>query len=517
MASIRGALARLWEADDDAAMIQQGDTWFTWGEVRALAEILDTELAEAGCAEGSRVGVVLDNRMESIAALIAVLAKGRTVITLNPMQPVARLTADMTGARPHAVLAPASTWSEPLFRSAAEAGGMIGFAVDGTRVVATTEATEATEATVREADSEVIDAVGVEMFTSGTTGPPKRIPLTWRQLEAALTAVHGHTGAAGPADRKLLTGRVALVTLPIVHIGGLWAVLQNLAEARPFVLLPRFTVEGWCAAVKEHRPKVAGLPPAGMRAVLSADVPAADLASLRAITAGTTFVNPDLADEFTAKYGIPVLIMYGATEFSGAIAGWTKPMHARWWTEKRGSVGREMPGVSLRAVAEDGTVLPVGESGRLEVSSSQTGTGTDEWVRTSDLGHLDEDGFVYVDGRADDAIIRGGFKVHPETVAEALRAHDAVLDATVYGRDDERLGKVPVAVVELRDGAAEVPEEELKAFCRNQLTAYEIPVRIHTVAELPRSVSLKVDRRRLLEMVSEIEESASVSAVTPGR
>jgi acyl-CoA synthetase (AMP-forming)/AMP-acid ligase II len=514
MTSIRGALARLWEADDDAPMIQQGDTWFAWGQVRALAETLDAALAAAGCHEGSRVGVVLDNRTESIAALIAILGKGRTVITLNPMQPVARLSADMAGAHPRAVLAPAAMWTEQVFRSAAEAGGMIGFAVDGSTVVATTEANAAT---APEPDGEIADPVGVEMFTSGTTGPPKRIPLTWRQLEAALTAVHGHTGAAGPPDRKLLTGRVALVTLPIVHIGGMWGVLQNLAEARPFVMLPRFTVEGWCAAVKEHQPKVAGLPPAGMRAVISSDIPAEDLSSLRAITAGTTFVNPDLAEEFTAKYGIPVLIMYGATEFSGAIAGWTKPMHAQWWTKKRGSVGREMPGVRLRAVAEDGTVLPVGESGRLEVSSSQTGTGKHEWVRTSDLGHLDEDGFVYIDGRADDAIIRGGFKIQPETVAEALRAHAAILDATVYGRADERLGKVPVAVVELRQGATEVPEDELKAFCRGQLTAYEIPVRIYTVPELPRSVSLKVDRRRLLEMVGAIDESASVSAVASGR
>lgn len=514
MTSIRGALARLWEAEDDAPMIQQGGTWFTWGEVRKLAETLDTELAAAGCNGGSRVGVVLDNRMESIAALIAILGKGRTVITLNPMQPVARLSADMAEARPHAVLAAESVWSEQAFRSVAEDGGMIGFAVDGPKVVATTEASAAA---AQVTDVAAKAAVGVEMFTSGTTGPPKRIPLTWRQIEAALSAVHGHTGAAGPADRKVLTGRVALVTLPIVHIGGLWGVLQNLAETRPFVMLPRFTVEGWCAAVKEHQPKVAGLPPAAMRAVISADIPAEDLASLRAITAGTTFVNPDLADDFSAKYGIPVLIMYGATEFSGAIAGWTKPMHAQWWAEKRGSVGREMPGVKLRAVAEDGTILPVGESGRLEVSSSQAGAGEHEWVRTSDLGHLDEDGFVYIDGRADDAIVRGGFKVHPETVADALRAHEAILDATVYGRDDARLGKVPIAVVELREGAAEVPEDELKTFCRNQLTAYEIPVRIFTVPELPRSASLKVDRRRLLEMVTEITESESLPAVASGR
>ncbi|MBV6756217.1 class I adenylate-forming enzyme family protein [Rhodococcus opacus] len=512
MTSIRDALAKLWEADDDAPMIQQGEAWFTWGEVRLLAEKLDAELTAVGCGEGSRIGVVLGNRMESIAALISILGKGRTIITLNPMQPVARLAADMAGARPQAVLAPASMWAEGEFRITAEEGGMIGFAVDGETVVLANTPDPSLPSPERALD----DPVGVEMFTSGTTGPPKRIPLTWRQLEAALTAVHGHTGAAGPDDRVPLTGRVALVTLPIVHIGGLWGVLQNLAEARPFVMLPRFTVEGWCAAVKEHEPKVAGLPPAAMRGVLSADIPAEDLSSLRAVTAGTTFVSPDLADEFTAKYGIPVLIMYGATEFSGAIAGWTKPLHAEWWNKKRGSVGRAFPGVRLRAVAEDGAPLSPGVSGRLEVSSSQTGTGRDEWVRTSDLAHIDEDGFVYIDGRADDAIVRGGFKVHPETVANALRAHDSVLDATVYGRDDERLGKVPVAVVELVEGRT-VGEDELKTFCRDQLTAYEIPVRIYTVPELPRSVSMKIDRRRLLEIVADIDESAAAVTVASGR
>ncbi|WP_067650743.1 class I adenylate-forming enzyme family protein [Nocardia harenae] len=513
MTSIEGALARLWAADSDAAMVKQGDTWFTWGEVRSLAESLDSALTAAGCGSGSRIGVVLDNRVESIAALIAVLGNGRTIITFNPMQPVARLTADLRAAAPPVVLASASMWSDPVFRAAAEEGSIAGFAVDGDAVVPTT-AGPASPAP--DSGDQGPASVALEIFTSGTTGPPKRIPLTYRQLAAALGAVHGHTGAAAPPDRVPLSGRVALVTLPIVHIGGLWGVLQNLAEARPFVLLPRFTVEGWCAAVREHRPSVAGLPPAAMRAVIAADIPPADLSSLRAITAGTTFVHPDLADEFTAKYGIPVLIMYGATEFSGAIAGWTKSMHEQWWTRKRGSIGRPMPGVELRAVGPDGAVLAPGQSGRLEVSAGQTGNGRDEWVRTSDLGRIDEDGFIYIEGRADDAIIRGGFKVQPETVAEALRGHSAVADATVYGRDDQRLGKVPVAVVELRDGAAPVPEDELKEFCRAQLTAYEIPVRIYTVAELPRGVSLKVDRRRLLELVAELDESASVSAVTGG-
>lgn len=510
MSVIRDALARLWSASDDAPMIQQADRWYRWGEVRAVVESIDHALADAGVGAGARVAVVLGNRMESVAALVALLHHGRTVTTLNPMQPPARLAADLTACAPDAVFAPEELWSDPEFISAAESLGVNGYALDATGpggiVTPRTETASATSRTpsitATSRTPSITEPVAIEMLTSGTTGPPKRIHLTWRQLDAAMSAVHRHTGAAGE-PREPLTGRVSLVTLAIVHIGGMWSVLQSLTEARPFVLLPRFTVEGWTRAIEEHRPRIASLPPAAMRSVLNEDVPPQRLASLRAVTAGTTFVSPDLADEFIDRYRIPVLIVYGATEFSGAVAGWTKPMHLEWWTRKRGSVGRAFPGVELRVVDDEGRVLGAGEAGRLEVCSGQTGSGSDEWVRTSDLAHIDDDGFLFIDGRADDAIVRGGFKIQPEVVANALRKHRAVLDASVFGQPDDRLGQVPVAVVELVPGAQAPDEAELREFLRSDLTGYEVPVTIHTVESLPRSASLKVDRRRLLELVAE--------------
>ncbi|MFE4499110.1 class I adenylate-forming enzyme family protein [Rhodococcus sp. NPDC056743] len=500
MAGIRDGLGALWLAPDGANMIQQDGRWITWGEVRVLAERIDEQLSRVGCDEGSRVGVVLGNRMESVAALVAILGKGRTIVTLNPMQPAARLSSDLVSSKPQVVLGPSSAWLENEFASAAEDSGILGFAVDGLEL---RQCSGGSSATIEALHTEE-HPVAVEMFTSGTTGPPKRVPLTWRQLDSAMSAVHGHTGAAGP-ERDPLTGRVSLVFLAMVHIGGLWAVLQALTEARPFVLLSRFTVDGWVTAVSEHQLRVASLPPAAMRSVLSADIPAEKLSSLRAVTAGTTYVGPDLAEEFTHRYGVPVLIMYGATEFSGAIAGWTKPLHTEWWARKRGSVGRPFPGVHLQTVDDNGEVLPVNETGKLEVRAGQTGKGANGWLRTSDLAHIDEDGFLYIDGRADDAIVRGGFKVHPEVVSNALRAHPSILDASVYGKADDRLGQVPVAVVELVDGAIPLVEDEVKTFLRGQLTGYEVPVDIHTVDELPRGVSLKIDRRRLLELVADLE------------
>ena len=210
-------------------------------------------------------------------------------------------------------------------------------------------------------------------------------------------------------------------------------------------------------------------------------------------------------DTFFERYGVPILIVYGATEFSGAVAGWTvKDFHARW-NDKKGSVGRAFPGVRLQVVDEDGAVLPPGRSGRLQVASPQVSGSAERWVTTSDLAHLDDDGYLYIDGRADDVIVRGGFKVAPETVVRALRTHPAVVDAAVGGLPDARLGQIPLAAVEVRNGAR-TTEEELRAHCRLLLTPYEVPVRVFIVDELPRGAALKVDRQRLVALLEELRD-----------
>jgi acyl-CoA synthetase (AMP-forming)/AMP-acid ligase II len=156
-------------------------------------------------------------------------------------------------------------------------------------------------------------------------------------------------------------------------------------------------------------------------------------------------------------------------------------------------------------VDEDGAVLPPGRSGRLQVASAQVGGSADRWVTTSDLAHLDDDGYLYIDGRADDVIVRGGFKVAPETVVRALRTHPAVVDAAVGGLPDPRLGQIPLAAVEVRNGTPPT-EDELRAHCRSLLTPYEVPVRIFVVDELPRGAALKVDRRQLIATLTKLRD-----------
>jgi len=129
-----------------------------------------------------------------------------------------------------------------------------------------------------------------------------------------------------------------------VHISGLWTVIKNVADGRPTILMDRFDPATWARCVRDHRLPVGGLTPSALRMVLDAGIPPSDLASLRGITVGTAPTPPDLVERFVAAFGVPVLTMYGATEFAGAVAGWTRPLFEQWWAAKRGSVGRAYPG-----------------------------------------------------------------------------------------------------------------------------------------------------------------------------
>lgn len=503
MTSISEALGRLWQADDDAAMMQQNAEWFSWGRVRSLAEQIDGQLTVAGCGAGGRVAVVLGNRMESVAAIIAILRANRTLVTISPLQPAERLSADLVASKAAFVLAPAALWSEDAFVAAVAELGAAAWSLNEQAL------TKRCELTVEPTSGD--PAVAVEMLTSGTTGAAKRIPLRRSQLEASLSAVLQHTNRPDGSERTPLTGTVSFVVLPIVHIGGLWGLLQSLVTARPFVMLERFTLPAWRAAVVEHRPVLVGLPPPALRAVLDSDITPEELSSIRAINAGTSPVDPAVVDAFYEKFGIAVLVVYGATEFSGAVAGWNLKDFKAHWSDKKGSVGKPFPGVRLQVVDEEGNTLPTGQTGRLQVASAQVGGSAQTWVTTSDLAHLDDDGYLYLDGRADDVIVRGGFKIAPETVVRALRTHAAVQDASVAGLPDARLGHVPVAAVELRDGAA-VTAADLREHCRETLTPYEVPSEVYIVDELPRGAALKVDRRRLIDMIEELRTAAPVKS-----
>lgn len=457
--------------DRDANAIQFDGRWTTWQQLATAVGDIGALIERHGGGAQPRIGILLRNQPAHVAALLAVLARGATVVVLNPSRGDTRTRGDVAGldlpvviGLPDdlaAVSTPSCTSTLVAITDIEQPPALVSTALD------------------REPRVER-PGVAVWMLTSGTTGPPKRVDLTYDMLARSVLT-------QDPPER-IRTG-VAIVNSPLVHIGGVFRVLLCLAEARPFVLLPKFELHRWAAAVREHRPRAVSLVPAALRMVLQSDLTADDLAGVQVVTSGTAPLSADDADAFTARFGIPVLTSYAATEFGGGVAGWTLADHREFWNRKRGSVGRANAGAQLRIVDENGTPQPAGRDGVLEVKPAQLGPDTD-WIRTTDLARLDADGFLWILGRADQAIIRGGFKVMPDDVRTALETHPAVRGAAVVGKADARLGTVPVAMVELRTDSR---VEDLAGFLAQRLARYELPVEIDIVEDIPRTPSGKPD------------------------
>jgi acyl-CoA synthetase (AMP-forming)/AMP-acid ligase II len=397
----------------DAPAIEYEDSWATWGQLAEFAAHIEELVVDAGGRP--QVGVLLRNRPPHVATLLGVLMAGATLVVVNPSRGDDRTRADITAL------------DLPLVVGAPDDVAALVTPSSRTAIVTITELDETvvvTPATARSTDAGR-SGVAVRMLTSGTTGPPKRIDLTYDMLARS---VMGKDPANVPAPQEIRRG-VAIVNAPLVHIGGVFRVLQCVAEARPFVLLARFELDRWTAAVHTHRPRAVSLVPAALRMVLHSDLTRDDLSSIQAVTSGTAPLSADDAEAFTERFGIPVLTSYAAT------------------------------------------------------------------------------GFLWILGRADQAIIRGGFKVMPDDVRTALEQHPAVLGAAVVGRPDERLGETPVAMVELRGGVS-VGTDELAAYLGTRLARYEIPTELAIVAHIPRTPSGKAD---LTAVRSHFAEPTSVT------
>ncbi|OBK12651.1 class I adenylate-forming enzyme family protein [Mycobacterium asiaticum] len=458
-------IADVLDLQPDSSAVEYDGEWLSWGQIGAAARHI------ASLSQGPDAGVLLRNRPAQMSAFLGVLLGGGTVVTLNPSRGDDRTRADIQALRLPLVIG--------------EPQDLAALVIDAPDTVTVSTAGIFDGPAASPTSAGACSGVAVRMLTSGTTGPPKRIDLSYDMLAHSTM---GRDYRDAPTPTGLRRG-VAIVNSPLVHIGGVFRVLQCVAQARPFVLLDRFDLTQWVAAVRKHRPRTVSLVPAALRTVLHSDLTREDLSSIRAVTCGTAPLSADDADAFTDKYGIPVLTSYAATEFGGGVAGWTLADHEQYWKDKRGSVGRANPGTQLRVVDDDGAQLAAEQVGRLEVKPAQLGSST-PWMRTTDLARIDTEGFVWIVGRADQAIIRGGFKVMPDDVRNALENHPAVSGAAVIGRHDDRLGEIPVAMVELRGSAS---TQELVEYLRTRLARYEIPADIAVVEALPRTPSGKAD------------------------
>ena len=468
------------------ALFFEGRT-FTWAFYSDAVADLGTLLA--GDPDARRVGIVLRNRPGPLAALIATLGTGREVVTLSPHLGDIGLEQDIVDLAPDVIVAEDADWARDAVLASAKAVGAIALRAGADRGLAAQPVPWAPSPSLQNPGD-----VAVLMMTSGTTGRPKRVELTYDRMTAAFRA-------AGlvfdQAHDPHLRSRTDILWASLAHISGLYFAVVHVVEGRSIALLEKFEIDAWVELVRRHRPGYVRLAPTALRMVLHAGVPAETFESVRAVGSGTAPLPPELAEEFEERYRIPVLGTYGATEFAGAIAGWTLKDKKQWGPRKRGSVGRAHHGIELRIVDPDtGDVLPTGQTGLLEARGGQLPGEQGAWLRTTDLATMDDDQFLFIRGRADDAINRGGFKIPPSVIEDALAAHPAVNEASAVALPDARLGQVPAAAVTLLSPAT---EEELMQYLTSRLTRYQRPVAIKVVEHLPRTPSLKISRALVRE------------------
>jgi long-chain acyl-CoA synthetase len=495
----------------DPAVQYQGE-WHSWEWLASVGDEIERLIPLAD--PGLSIGLVTRNRPGTVAAYVSAWARHRPVLTFNPMSADEKLVEELQTSRPAVVLASREDWDRPHFTDAVRAIGGAGLELGlGDDPVKRVPGLEQVGGGPHHHCEE---GVAVVLQTSGTTGPPKRIPLKLDDLGSAVSGAQRLVNARDE-DRPRLHSGVTVLAMPLGHMGAVFSICLNVAEGRRLVLMDRFEPTEWARLVREHDVKVLNLVPAMMRMVLDAGVPREMLAGAKIARSGTAALPVALAEKFERTYGLPVLQNYGSTEFAGGVAGWNLAQWHEWGESKRGSVGTAVPGVELRVVdPESGAVLQPGTTGLLEVLSPHSvGVPPGTWVRTNDLAELDRDGFLWIRGRIDDVIIRGGFKVDANEVRAALEKHPQVKEAVVVSLPDDRLGQVPAAAVVPIPGGEDPDPAELCSYLRGQLEPYKVPTQIVKVDELPRNSAMKVQLQAVRALFGDGTDQDIVVGTTP--
>jgi long-chain acyl-CoA synthetase len=350
------------------------------------------------------------------------------------------------------------------------------------------------------------DDLAALLYTGGTTGRSKGVPLTHANLFWCGQASREY--AESPDEDEDL--HVSLLPLPLAHAYGLLINCIDMHQPEPHqtILMRWFDPASWLKLAEEHKAARSALVPAMIQMLLAQPLESVDLSALRVVACGAAPLAAEVREAFEARVpGALVYEGYGCTEAGSIISA--SPVGRR---RKDGSVGLPMPGcqVAIRDDADfdvvpgiDGEICvrsPGVMPGYWRAPEATAATIIDGWLHTGDIGHVDADGYVYLVDRKKDIIIRGGFNVYPRDVEDVLQSHPDVTMAGVVGKPDTRLGEEVLAFVSLREGSTTSPDE-LTAYVRDRLAANKYPREIRIVDQVPLTSVGKLDRKRLRELV----------------
>jgi acyl-CoA synthetase (AMP-forming)/AMP-acid ligase II len=471
----------------------------TYAQLATRVETLAQRLAGLGVRRGDRVALALPNSPDIVLLLLAVTALGAAAAPLNPAYTEREFGFFLADIAPRLMLIPAS--GAAAASAAADAAGTTLLAVqadeDGPPELLTSGGAMA--APSRSFEQGGPNDVAFVLHTSGTTSRPKQVPLRQRNLMASARTIAAHY--------ELSASDVSFCVMPLFHIHGLVASTFAALGASGAVITPRrFTPQRFWVQAREHGATWLSAGPTLHQMIIDKADGAGSPDTLRFVRSCSSALSPALLDRAERAYRAPMLEAYGMTEASHQMTSNPLPPAVRL----PGSVGVPT-GTEVGIADTGGTLLPRGSVGEVVIRGPGVMAGYvnnpvataeaffGDWFRTGDRGVL-RDGYLFLEGRLKEMILRGGENIAPAEIEQVLMSHPAVADAVCFGIADAKYGELVAAAVTL---VADASIKDLTDHCRESLAAFKVPSRIDVLAEIPRTPTGKVQRRRVAEFVAQ--------------
>jgi long-chain acyl-CoA synthetase len=520
--------------DDETAVPDRRATVLTFRELRDDCRVIETRFREAGLRPGDVISVFMGNGIQTARLLLAAMYSGLVANPLNLLcQPsqvryivdhsdtrmifTARDTQAVIGTAVAELRAAGLTREIALIQTepddaeppslAKREPALAETAAHGANAAAAPALAKRGRAPRHTADAATAhepaaDDVALLMYTSGTTGTPKGVLLTHRNLMANARNIS--------AEHRLTSDDRVLASLPLYHINGLVVtLLAPLFHGGSAVMASRFSARTFWRDVALHACTWINVVPTIVAYLLNADEACTyDLSALKFCRSASAALPVDHHRAFEARFGIGVIETMGMTETAAPVFSNPYEMNRR----RVGSIGLPSGG-EARVIDRDGRECAANECGELVLRGEQVMGGyykrpeetaaaftPDGWLRTGDLGYRDQDGYFYINGRAKELIIKGGENIAPREIDEALLRHPDVLDAAAVGVPDPAYGQEIVAFVVARtsEGRSAPDPADLREHCVRELGRYKTPKEFRFVDELPRGPSGKVQRLKLV-------------------